>query len=307
MKLKENQNKIIPLTRDFMFSAVFNNEENISILEEFLSEYLEMDLSDIRGHLKLLSREHLGEKKKDAKTEVDILLSQSNGDKIIIEMNANGFYENVKKRNLIYAAKTLAREYKEGDDELKNVHSVLQINFNTKTSKFGEYKLEKLINEFVLTELTNSKIKYSNLLKIDVIDMAKANDIGYNYVNKKEEIIGSWCRMISTSNIEELRKEGKKIMRDDTLNKLTKKVEELSSDDEMIELEGVLSKRELAHIAEIEEATNKGYDSGIKEGQEKERQIIKNMLSDGLSPQCIKKYVSVSLDEINNIKNNMNR
>lgn len=175
---------IIPLTKDIMFSLVFNNEQNICVLEEFLSVYLEIELERLRGHLTLLSRKQTNESKSVAQTEVDILLDLD-GDKVIIEMNANGFYESIRKRNLIYAAKALSKEYKIGDTKLKNAHSVLQINFNTKPTKIGEKKLERLINEFELSERNNPKLKYSNLLRIDVIDMVKSKEERYNYVDER--------------------------------------------------------------------------------------------------------------------------
>ena len=51
---KLNKGEIIPLTFDYMFSSIFNKEENIDILEEFLSFYLEIELEEIKGNLKLL-------------------------------------------------------------------------------------------------------------------------------------------------------------------------------------------------------------------------------------------------------------
>ena len=51
--------EIIPLTYDFMFASIFNREENIDILEEFISFYFNIELKEVRGNLKLLSREEL--------------------------------------------------------------------------------------------------------------------------------------------------------------------------------------------------------------------------------------------------------
>lgn len=52
--LKENE--LIPLTFDIMFTEIFNNPDNICILEEFISNYLEIPLKDVTGNLKILSR-----------------------------------------------------------------------------------------------------------------------------------------------------------------------------------------------------------------------------------------------------------
>ena len=48
--------EIIPLTDDDMFTEVFNNEENICILEEFISTYFNYPLDIIRGNLKIMPR-----------------------------------------------------------------------------------------------------------------------------------------------------------------------------------------------------------------------------------------------------------
>ena len=54
--LKENE--LIPLTFDIMFTEIFNNPDNICILEEFISNYLDIPLKEVSGNLKILSRKH---------------------------------------------------------------------------------------------------------------------------------------------------------------------------------------------------------------------------------------------------------
>ena len=39
-----------------MFTEIFNDEDNICILEEFVSSYLNIEFKEVRGNLKLLSR-----------------------------------------------------------------------------------------------------------------------------------------------------------------------------------------------------------------------------------------------------------
>ena len=42
---------IIPLNFDMVFTTIFNKEKNISILEHFLSCYLELPYESVRGNL----------------------------------------------------------------------------------------------------------------------------------------------------------------------------------------------------------------------------------------------------------------
>ena len=42
--------EIIPLTFDIMFTEIFNSEEFIVILEEFISGYFNYSLNNVRGN-----------------------------------------------------------------------------------------------------------------------------------------------------------------------------------------------------------------------------------------------------------------
>ena len=77
--------EIIPLTFDIMFTEIFNNEDNICILEEFIAGYFNYSLDDVRGNLEILSRRLPRENRIDSRKEVDLLLNL-NGKKINIEI-----------------------------------------------------------------------------------------------------------------------------------------------------------------------------------------------------------------------------
>ena len=68
------KNEIIPMTFDLMFTEIFNNEENIELLEEFIAYYMDIPLEDVKGNLKLLSRNLKKKNLKSSKKEVDLLL-----------------------------------------------------------------------------------------------------------------------------------------------------------------------------------------------------------------------------------------
>mgnify|MGYP004640344701 CR=1 FL=1 len=48
--------EIILLTFDSIFTNIFNNEENIFILEDFISIYFDISINEVIGNLKILSR-----------------------------------------------------------------------------------------------------------------------------------------------------------------------------------------------------------------------------------------------------------
>ena len=51
-----NKGEIIPLTFDPIFTNIFNNEENICILEDFISIYFDIPINEVIVNLKILSR-----------------------------------------------------------------------------------------------------------------------------------------------------------------------------------------------------------------------------------------------------------
>ena len=64
--------EIIPLTFDPIFTSIFNNEENICILEDFISIYFDIPINEVIGNLKLLSRKLNINNKLEASKEVDL-------------------------------------------------------------------------------------------------------------------------------------------------------------------------------------------------------------------------------------------
>jgi len=78
------EGELIPLTFDIMFIEIFNNEDSICILEEFIAGYFNFSLDDVRGNLEILSRRLPKENRIDSRKEVDLLLNL-NGKKIKIE------------------------------------------------------------------------------------------------------------------------------------------------------------------------------------------------------------------------------
>ena len=77
-KIELKEGEIIPLNFDFVFEAIFTKKENIDILESFLACYFDMDINDIKGRLKILSRELELESKKAKNKQIDLLLELEN-------------------------------------------------------------------------------------------------------------------------------------------------------------------------------------------------------------------------------------
>ena len=297
--------KIIPLTRDFMFSEVFNNPDNVCILESFLASYLDIPIGDIKGNVKILSRRLPNQSKREARKEVDVLLKLKDK-KIIIEMNTSEFSRRKRDRNLIYASKVLSQEYKKGDNKLENVLNVHQINFATETPRLEKRKLKYLINEYELRGKYDPEELFSKKLKIDIIDMEKSNNPCYTYIDKREEITAKWCRLMYTESLKYLKEEGSILMDDKTLEKLTEEVEKLSEDEEMVRLESEYTMQEWTHMANIldakEESYEEGVESGISKGIEQNQfDTVRRMVEDKMPMDKIQKYTGLTTEKLNDI------
>ena len=49
-------NKIIPLNDDDMFTQIFNDKKYLPVIEEFIADYFNYDLKDVRGNITIYSR-----------------------------------------------------------------------------------------------------------------------------------------------------------------------------------------------------------------------------------------------------------
>ena len=167
--LKKGQ--IIPLTYDFVFNEIFANEKNINILENFISNILNLNIEEVRGSLHIKPRDLEINNNSERNKQIDLLL-EYRGDLINIELNNNSG-EGIKERNLVYACSIHASQLEYGDNSYKKINKTIQINLNTKPNSTGllidKYKLK---NEYNKT--------YSDMLVIYMIDISLGVNMCYN-------------------------------------------------------------------------------------------------------------------------------
>ncbi len=302
-KTKLNKGEIIPISFDFMFTEIFNKEENIDIVESFLSSYFDIHINKIKGNVKILKRKQKIENKTEKNKEVDLLL-EINNEKINIELN-NYVNQGIIDRNVVFASKVHVTNLKYAENNYNNINKTIQINLNNKPCNE-----EKLIETYYLT---NEKGKVlTKKLQIDQIDMEKAKEICYNKsVSERERKIARWCMIINSKTIDSLIKNiGEDIMSEDTKDKLVENVEELSGDDEAVYLYTKLSHDEIVKNTLIDDAKKEGFKNGINEGIEKgiekgvEKgiyQVAKKLLSMNINMEDISKATGLSTEQIQNL------
>ena len=300
--LKENE--LIPLTFDIMFTEIFNNPDNICILEEFISNYLDIPLKEVTGNLKILSRRLKKEVRYDSRKEVDLLLNYK-GKKINIEMS-NNKSDGVINRNVVYLCKIHGNQLKVGDTNYSKINSTIQIVFNN----------FNIGNELKTTwYLRNDEGQIlTSKLRIDIINLVKGKDLCYTGSEKVDYLI-NWCKLLTTKDRENVKDISSQIMSHKSTDMLINNMSALSEEDEMVKLYTKLSRREMEYNTYIAEATEegynngheKGYNEGIKKGieqgiEQKNNEIAKKMLDKSLDITTIEEITGLTKEEIMKLK-----
>ena len=300
--LKENE--LIPLTFDIMFTEIFNNPDNICILEEFISNYLDIPLKEVTGNLKILSHRLKKEVRYDSRKEVDLLLNYK-GKKINIEMS-NNKSDGVINRNVVYLCKIHGNQLKVGDINYSKINSTIQIVFNN----------FNIGNELKTTwYLRNDEGQIlTSKLRIDIINLVKGKDLCYTGSEKVDYLI-NWCKLLTTKDRENVKDISSQIMSHKSTDMLINNMSALSEEDEMVKLYTKLSRREMEYNTYIAEATEegynngheKGYNEGIKKGieqgiEQKNNEIAKKMLDKSLDITTIEEITGLTKEEIMKLK-----
>ena len=296
--LKENE--LIPLTFDVMFTEIFNNPDNICILEEFISNYLEIPLKDVSGNLKILSRRLGKENRYDSRKEVDLLLKYQ-GKMINIEMSNNNSI-GVINRNVVYLCKIHGRQLKKGDIDYSKIHDSIQIMFNNFESD-NNLKTTWYFRDEDGNILTSK-------LRIDIINLVKGKKLCYTGSEKVDYLI-NWCKLLTSSQKNNIKNISCQIMSNESTNILVNNMSILSEENEMVRLYTKLSRREMEYNTFIKEATEKGYNEGFENGFEvgfedgfedgikhNIKETAKKMLEKNISKETISEVTGLSINEI---------
>ena len=313
---KAEDKKLIPIWFDPVFCGIFNDENNIDIVENFLSVYLNIPIEKIKGHVKIKSRKIESKPKKERKKEVDLILDIE-GHKYNIEMNSS-FSQNIADRNVVFVCRVHGGQLKVGDNTYSNIGETLQINLNT--TKRNE---KSLVESYYFRNEEGEVL--SKKIRIDVVDIERAKDFEYN---KSEEKLARWLRIFVSISMDELVKElGDDLMEEESKEKLIDEVEKYNEDEEIIDMYSVYSKQELIHNTLMDEAQEKIEEAQAeidkakaeveksrveveksrveakKAREEKSIEIAKKMLEDNNNIDKISLYTGLSIDQIKSLEN----
>ena len=298
--LEENKGTdfVLPMTWDVMFQQMFISKEAMPLLEHIIAIFGNIDIKDVKGKVRLLPNELKQTSAKDTRSKSDIIADyfkdEKNIDKYIVEMNSS---KKMPWRNVFYAYKVAGGGISIDDDKYVKKYDTILINFNS----FYDSK-HKFIRMITMREEDGTI--YDDSTKIFEVNMAKAKDMSYNYVDKQEEQVAIISRMFMTESSLELGKESNELMGKKDTEKLVSRAKELSSDGEYVRLfDKEENYKELIRNTELAEAREEGKLEGKLEGsKEKALEMAKKCLEKNMDNNLIAELTGFSIKEIESLK-----
>ena len=259
IKYKLEPGDIISIKYDFMFCEIFNNEENIFILEEFIADYFNYDIKDVKGKIKILSRKLKRISKNEPSKEVDLLLDYK-GELRNVEIST-GWSENIKDRNVVFLSKIHGNQTYKNYKDIKQTIQINLLAFNYRNKLKSEYFLAD-------TSDKNNIDIFTKKLKVDVISMAIGKEMCYTNDNELNKII-KWSKIFMSKTKEEL-DDNLKLISKKAGEKLLSNVLHLSGDKDMLKRLKTKTKSEMEHesfVMEHEEHLRE-HEEHLKEHEE---------------------------------------
>ena len=305
---------MFPLVWDIMFNQMFISNDTLPLIEYIVSIIENVDIKDIKGKVKLLPKDLPQHSIIDASSKIDLLLSYQHKKKetrCILEMNSSRI---MVMRNAFYAYKIASSSLKIEDGKYKKIFDTIVVNLNSYHHvSMGLVERSKFRNDF--GKITEDSIEIIN------VNIDKALNKRYTYLNNQEENWAKICRILSTCNIKVFERELSEIMSKEKAKKIVARAKELSSDDKYIRLfengeednyKEIVRNTELAEAREeareqgLEQGIEQGIEQGLEQGREqgsksKALDMAKNLKLAGISIDIIAKSSGLSIKEIENL------
>ena len=322
--MENKKNEILQVRSDILFHDLFN-ENDMSLLEWTASQILECDVSKVKGKVKVVNIRLPRTNEKERSKYVDLVVVYEN-QKIIIELNNN--YDGFYLRNVLYSLNGLSNYYNIDNATYygfipENIYKTILVNLNWYRNKGISEKVPSkkvIFYEYPLDDIYKERYKMDYLMKIININLDYYAKLGYDNLENYDNLY----KLLTITTEDEL----KKFSKYDELNFYSKKIHNLSKNDEYKEkimseeieenvrahetyLGGLFYGREEARAeAETEIAEAKAETAEAKAETEEAKQklketqtfIVKNLLENSVSDDIILKSTNISIEELEKIK-----
>ena len=291
LKQIDKEVTLIPLTYDFSFKRVFNN--NLELLKDFLISVLNLEyiLDPKECKIELLPNELPKENKNEYKKTLDISVVLNEEVHVDIEVNRESFND-IKLRNLMFADKGYSMLLETGDNyHLLNDKILYQLNLNAREKQI------LIGDDIVVPYGLKSKMVYNENKKIVIKYLAYYRHLYYNKGTKKKSDI--WLAALTAETFSELEEMLSHILTPKDKDRFIREVIEMSKEEFSLH---EWEKEKLDALVESEKRKN-AINEGIEQGSKQEKlDIAKNMLAKGTDIEYISEVTNLSIKEIENLK-----
>ena len=271
---------------DFVFKKIFGTEKNKPILINFLNAVIKptTPIKDVEIKNNDIDKDFI----EDKFSRLDVKATTSNKEHINIEIQVKNEY-NMIQRTLYYWSKMYSEQIQNRDN-----YSKLERTVCINILNFKYLKNDKYHNAYRLKEITSNE-ELTDLQEIHFIELPKFNEIGNKeYVENVEKMdaLEKWLEFLvepESNTVRQLELSNEEI-------KLAKsELYRLSMDSNEREQYNMREKATYDRISALENAEAKGK-------IERELELIKESLNQGLEISLISKITGLSEEEILKIK-----
>ena len=177
---EEIQHEFIIMGFDPLFKKMFGDVNYTNKAAALIGIFLDIPFEKIKDRVEILNNEKVRINKKDKPQEQDVLVHirlKSEKYFVNLEANINGYNEEGINRNTGYIANTYSRQL-DKKEKYKDLEPVIQINFNSSSSRIKNKGLNKPIDIFLLRN--DDGMVLTQMIKIINVDIDMCYDIWYN-------------------------------------------------------------------------------------------------------------------------------
>jgi len=280
--------KLLPLTNDFVFKAVFSKHEDV--LMNLLNSFPEFQKEKRIISLKVLNPEIPKDRNTEKVIVLDIKAVDATGNKFLIEMQASR-QKFFSQRILYYWAKLYSKSISKGQkySELPRIYSFNFVNFEIFP------KEEKFLWYFQISDKTKPEILLTDNLNIYIIELPKY----IKTFQSSQSPLDDWVYLLKEAT--KLKGEQMKTLKKKN-PKIKKALDELkfvSHDKKSREYYEAWLKTERDYAARTEYQLEKSKEEAI---EQRNIEIALTMLSKNLKADFISEVTGLSIHQIKNLQ-----
>lgn len=274
---------------DFAFKEIMSDSE---VRKGFLSAVLKIKPEDIK-ETKILDTFLRKKHKKDKLGILDVRILLNDDTEIDVEIQLMVF-KAWEDRTLFYVSKMITEQIKEGED-----YSKIKKCVNISILDFGLFNdTDEFYSSFHLMEDTRHTL-YSDKIEFHVIELPKLPE----KLKENSSDLLLWAKFLNAERKEEFEMLAKKNI---YVGKAYNKLQVISMDKKK-QLEYTARQKAILDYNQLmKENYEEGQKAGFKEGQKTEQyKTARNLIKEGLDSGMISRVVGISLEEIENLRGDM--